>query len=489
METISTDSPSIATPVSSREIQGASEISSRQPLSEAARNAIVRAHVKPEYIDSLVGVYRQKITAKANGVEKALQVARPTTSESLPVNPAGKAPLVEKDQERPVFTDEELELKEQEQIAESAGSEQYEGVFIHAESANPSTTMKRNSEVVRAFLQSLGSTNALRTNRGFDATFELARMQHLLRTSYEAVPEQERTSDMLQAEAQVLLEQALLWRPESYDYSIGRAGNVPQEHRSLIANPEDPNVFTEEQLQQLTPRERWTLIGRKLADDAAQVFEDIVTQMENEISDGKIPATEARLAELLEAATHGADMRIRSLQIELYDETDPEKVQILLQEIATIHNKQSTQAQNLYMAIRPSSGVAWPESTSRALASIYECLVLSHKRAEAFKEGRTRQFIRLATLREDKTSHMSPTPRDPETGKILQTKIKVSMDVLVEDISGVALERIQVKHKTQEGYDEYNKVEVDGEMQKLQDYLNASMVFEDDAYKGTTATV
>ena len=300
------------------------------------------------------------------------------------------------------------------------------------------------------------------------------------------------------------------------------------ERRNLIANTEDSNVDIPKELMDnsddteevLKEKEfnRWLVIGSKLADEAADVFEAVLPEV-NIIFDkygnfigptpsqkeletlGKIFMTERELDSLdkakkarekftkggrasvtskdlgalpeaenlkfkqadyeeliMETIVRASDMRIRSLQIGLQrsDLTAGEK-QLTKQQIFQLHAKITAQSENYFNKFESDKG-DWAESKKLSAGHAFEYFGLCRERLKLLSAGNYDHFVRLATIREDKI-------HESIEGIILNgTKIKISKDVVISDIDGTPVKELQMKNKTDRNDKKSNTTSNNGNM-------------------------
>lgn len=443
-----------------REIAGGIEISSINPISHAARIALESSGLSHNYVDERIDRQRTLIDNQAGRIQNIIDSSRPVDLDTLPGFGS-----------RQMETPDDVEVDSE---GNMVGSPE-----VSADAAV--IKMHQDAEEAEKYLRLLGVTNELRSAQGYDATFELATVQRLLQRDYEAVPEELRTPEMRLAEAYIAQEIALLWRPESADIVAGRLGNVPKKNRQLIANPADANIFDESQLENLSDKDRWLIVGSKLADESATVFEQIIEGMERDLNGGEIELTAEEHELVTRLGVHATDMRIRSLQILLQVEGQTEEGrEEIKQHIYDLYNKQTSDVQEYYDEIAPPAGYDGPitQQERELMGPAFEFLVVSMERTKRVKDGNFSEFVRLATPREDMV-HQSL----PNMYKHNGTKVKMSKDIVIQDIGGKFIKNLQLKHKYKRNYDAENvTTNDDGVKVPREVYVGpaTAMAFKDD---------
>ena len=194
-------------------------------------------------------------------------------------------------------------------------------------------------------------------------------------------------------EAQVAEELALLWKPADVEFAAGTRGNDTRRLRQLVANPADANIVNNEEVESISEQNRWLLIGSKLADEAAELFE-LVTPDGSRFDErgkfigpkptadeldklGKILLTDEELSEgqkfnendyeelIMDLTVRASDMRIRSLQIQLQrtdlaiDENDKINKEIVYRQSQVL-----AQSTNYYSKFQSKRG-KWTEAETK----------------------------------------------------------------------------------------------------------------------------
>lgn len=307
---------------------------------------------------------------------------------------------------------------------------------------SPRRKLEHDSELALSFLRGLGPTNPLRQEDGYDAAFELSRVKHLLESDYNALPdgtdqatggENQRKPEYRMAEGLIAEELALLWTPQAL-----RSATKDSGMNQTIANSDDPNLFTEEQIKNLKPSERWVLVGAKLCDEATEIYDAIY---------------KSRTADKLtrvEAFTRGVDMKLRALQLRMAVAKDPTQFaeydkgyRLLTRQHAQVMSDQWAGLLTKLDAVRPT------ENQEEQLGLLFESNAVAIERLKLIEKGAHRKTsVRLAMPRED-SIEKSIMPLLTRGGK----KLNLSSDVIFESIAGKKLKTLQVKSMRGSSYE------------------------------------
>jgi hypothetical protein len=326
---------------------------------------------------------------------------------------------------------------------------------------DPEKKLKRDSDLVLSFLRGVGTTNPLRTPEGFDAVFELGRMRHLLERDYESVvqnvsgQEKAQRPELRFVEALVAEQMALLWTPTA----MGSANEAPEDVRDMIANPSDTNLFSEEQLSQLTDQQRWILVGARQCYEAADLFKAIYS---SDSVSGQVKQ---------QALDRWADMYIRGKLLDRAVATSPEeklKLQEQVRHMALVHNHKAHEFRNntlknrqvnAFNAQKLGREYIPTEEEIDLSGAAFESVVIATERAKLIQKGIYNQVVRLSMPGEDQIE---------KTIKPLivngSLKINLSSDIIIEHLNGKKLGGLQAKAMPAEVYEtlEQRKTEKTG---------------------------
>ncbi len=344
---------------------------------------------------------------------------------------------------------------------------------------NPDKKLTKDGELVLNFLRGLGPTNPLRTPEGYDAAFELASMKHLLQRDYETLAQragveeesykidprlykvmerrnkvdtQEHSAgenehyrpELRLAEALVAEQIALLWHPKA----IRDLANLPDEYRELIANPNDPNVFSGQDIDSLKVGEKWCLIGAQQCYEAAVLFKNIYHSR-----------TAPELI-TIQSLCRWIDMEIRARLIERLL-AEPERKQQLDRLINNLANTQRERAfyyqdhflrqrqQNERIFNRQNPGQRYtPTQKDKDLsAAAFESVVVAIERKRLLQKNIFDAYIRLAMPGEDQIhEHIKPLIINGNQ------KLNLSSDVILEGLDGSRIKAFQAKAMPEEAY-------------------------------------
>lgn len=278
-----------------------------------------------------------------------------------------------------------------------------------------------DSQTVGDFLTLLGPTNRLRSKEGLDAGFDLAALARLLKTDYEALSHKKQQPEKRMVEGVLSEELALLWHSDTPKRFAKRSD------QAFMFDLEDPNIFTRQQMHTLEPADRWKLIGVRLSNSVADVFDAIAASQT------------ATLSQRLEARCRATDMRIRGLQIQASMNIGDAKRQQLFDKIAG----QNTDFMGELAAI-------WEHPSNHELlrwGRFFELFVVAKERSKMLKANEYDKMIRLALPREDNI-HERAYPyinRQKE-------QINLSVDAVVEDMRGNVVRAYQVKGVSHKQY-------------------------------------
>ena len=288
---------------------------------------------------------------------------------------------------------------------------------------SPRQKMTFDNEMVEETLVKLGHTNTLRNTEGFDAGIDLAHMAHLLQGDYERIPERKRRPEMLRVKGLVLEELALLWQPRTPEKLKDKSG------QAFMFDLEDPNVFTQEEVDTLSEADRWKRIGIRLSDEAADVFKDIYESLT------------ADLKTRMEAMCRMTDMRIRSLRLQISIPGGPNK-KTLYDKIDKLNADYMSELATVW------TGEEFRKDPEFKDSDFFEFFVVGEERHKMLEAGLNNQLIRLAMPREDQAHKQVP--------RIFNNKgvnISLSTDVVVEDVKGRFIRGYQAKAMSKEKYE------------------------------------
>lgn len=286
---------------------------------------------------------------------------------------------------------------------------------------DPAQKLEYDGQLAGELLLKLGPTNQLRNREGFDGGMDLGRITHVLEGDFLALAPEQQRPERRGAEALVREELALLWRPTTPK----KFESNP--HKAFMFDLEDPNVFTDEQIQTLSESDRWKLIGARLSDEAADVFQAIAE------------SPTAELTDRLTAGCRMTDMRIRSLRIQAGMNIDRNRKQDLYDQIASLNTD--------YLG---KLAAVWSHPSSRKGVSdglLFELFVVGQERDELIQNRDVNKLIRLALPRED-TIHRKIYPYVNREG----VQVNMSVDAVVEDASGNFVQAYQVKAMSEDAY-------------------------------------
>jgi len=319
---------------------------------------------------------------------------------------------------------------------------------------DPVAKFEFDTELADELLSKLGPTNKLRSREGYDAGFEIGRIVHLLERDFAALPQAEQLSGKRITEALLREELALLWKP-----------TVPKKfednpHKAYMFDLSDPNIFTDEQLKDLSESDRWKLIGARLNDEAAELFQGIAESSNVDIN------------EQLSATCRMTDMKIRSLRIQAGMSIGKAHKQELYAQIATLNTEYLGRLAAIWR--HPST------KAGRTNSLMFELFVVGQERDNLIKSGDVNKLVRLALPRED-AAHPEIYPyinRD-------RVLVNMSLDVIVDDINGNFVQGYQVKAMPEARYEELQRIreEEKGELVYLKDRTN--MRFADSYLPGS----
>lgn len=317
---------------------------------------------------------------------------------------------------------------------------------------SPKRKLEKDSELVLSFLGGFGTSNSLRTAEGFDAIFELGKMRRLLERDYKDVVKQAGSDETFMpelrfVEALVIEQMALLWAPTA----LKSASALPEEIRDLIANPNDLNAFNENQISQLTDKQKWVLIGAMQCYEAAKLFEKIYKSN-----------TASELVEQ-QAVTRWTDMAIRGKLLERVI-ADPLKRLELQESVRNIahsqekiayefrkHDLKRRQAKKHNFEKNGKKYIP-TEEEKKISAAAFEAVVVAHERKKVLDYGLYDRLVRLAMPGEDQ---IEKTIKPLIVGGSL--KINLSSDVIIERLNGKRLVAFQVKNEPELIYYELEK--------------------------------
>lgn len=343
---------------------------------------------------------------------------------------------------------------------------------------NPEKKLVRDSELVLNFLRGLGVTNPLRTPEGFDAAFELGSIKHLLQQDYETIAQQagvevgayqidprlykimerrhktgaeknvgeveQYRPELRLVEAFVTEQIALLWNPKA----IGNIAKFPDEYRDLIANPNDPNIFPEEDIESLSVGEKWSLIGAQQCYEAAVLFKNIYH------------CQTATAPIRIQSLSRWIDMEIKGKLLERLLAGNEQK-QLLDRSIRELAAIQSREAHSYYKQIfkqrqqnaekynRQNPGKRYePTQEDKDLsAAAFESVVVAIERNRLLKQNVYNAYIRLALPGEDQI-HEDIMPLIVNGNQ----KLNLSADVLMERLDGSRIIAFQAKAMPETAY-------------------------------------
>lgn len=394
------------------------DISAQAPINNAMRHTLTEHGVGEDSLDRHVDRNSQLITGDLDRLQIAMQMSQPEAVE----------PVTGLQDERPVarkladfaisdvvdFKPPQLSRKQTYDIAT-----EYNEVR-----RDPVRKIAYDRQLATTYLRRLGPSNSLRQDDGYDAAFELAHVRHLLETDFMVLPEGEQKPEHRMTEALLAEEMALLWVPSA----PSKARQHEEDGNSdMIANPADPNLFDEQQVKELSEKERWRLVGAKLCDEAAEMFESIYLS--------KTASSDVRI----EAVGRMVDMSIRSLQLRRgsADKAGRQAIENKIDSIATQHLALITGWWNMA-----------PVRRSIRTGKLFESVCLAKERSEMIGRGDLQNTIRLAMPREDNIHE--------EVGPIISrsnTKLNMSADIIVEDINGNKIISYQSKAMSQAEYE------------------------------------
>lgn len=314
---------------------------------------------------------------------------------------------------------------------------------------NPLVKMTHDSDLVLDFLRKLGPTNKLRNCQGVDAGYELAHMRQLLVEDFAALPPALQRPERKVAIALLNEELALLWNP-------GLPALLPPDSPShdMMYDLADPNVFSDAEVASLSPSDRWKIIGARLADEAANGFEEIVL------------SNSAPRAMKLDAMARMVDMRFRSHNIQLMTTDGKNNKAHHAQTLFTLAADHLKYVENLWENPKKSKGI--PRGV------LFEHIVLATKRLELLCNDKSKS-VRLALPREDSPHpHIKPWVRPGPAAE----RVRFHSDVIIEDVNGNTAGCIQVKAMTHKEYKEGTYAHAQG-VRAIYPKVTTTMVFQD----------
>jgi hypothetical protein len=424
----------------------AENVSAMTPLDEATHVALSNYGVDAQSRQEYANKFSVFTTEQLDKIELAIALSRPQSLE--PVVGLHDAISVPRSQRR--FDLHELGVNDVSVDQETYHKEARDYELVKH---NPARKLEKDSELVLNFLCGIGTTNPLRTEEGFDAIFELGKMRHLLENDYSAVAglegsdsEKPYRPELRLTEALVAEQMALIWTPSA----VKSANAVSANYRELIANPNDVNVFSEEQADQLTDQQKWILIGAKQCYEAASLFEDIYK------SD-----TASELVQQ-QALNRWIDMSIRGKLLEraiaepqakLKLQESVRKMTLAQERVAQqfiIHVANRRQAKIVNAQKAGNDHIPSDEEMELSGAA-FEAVVIANERKKLIQQGIYDRIVRLSMPGEDQIER-SIKPLVVH-GSI---KINLSSDVIIERLNGTRLEAFQAKAMPE---DIYNRLE------------------------------
>ena len=397
------------------------DIEAQQPISADYEDRMIDHGLTPSYLDGVNSHQSSHIRSQLSTVELALALTRDSReSESM----IDETPVDQHAQKRYEMT----------RLIPGGGLE--EKVFTPEEfvamyknaSKNGVRKLDTDAEIVLGLLCSLGPTNALETEAGHDAGIDLGIMIHLLETDYYSIPESRRRPAMREVEAQLRQELALLWSAPA----MSRARSAGADSAGHMFHLEDPNIFTPEQIESLPESERWKMIGVRLAEESASLYEAIYSDES---------ATEDQRAEAICRMT---DMRTRALLIRR-SMKGPDRISrdVCDAQIVDLNEAFGDYLLQIESRRYHNGGVRGiPNGKFFELLSVYE-----ERKKSMLKDG---ELVRLSTVREDMVHPSSP---HYVTRGDAPKELKLSHDIVVENVSGRVMRRLQVKAMTEEDYE------------------------------------
>jgi hypothetical protein len=283
---------------------------------------------------------------------------------------------------------------------------------------SPLQKLEYDVEQIVELLRKLGPTNPRRDDKGYDAGFEFAHMLLLLEEDYAALPESEQRPELRMLEGILREELALLWRPAT---PLEFADHPDS---GFLFDLEDPNVFTAEEIRGLSEPDRWKLIGARLSDEAAEVFQEIY---ESDSAPRDVQ---------LEARCRMIDMQIRSLRIQVG--------------VAGANREELyRQMDGLNTAYMAEIEAVWNEPEPRGIRNglLFELTVVARERNKLIEAGENNRWVRLAMPREDRL-HQDVRPLKNIDGMV----VNLSSDVIKEDMNGYFVHGYQVKSESEAAY-------------------------------------
>lgn len=427
----------------------AEDVSAQNPISQTTYDVLSTFNVYPGQVEEYAQRFKDAATGSLDELDMALALSRRESS----IEPIDGKPVVEGWQEDDMFELDEarkqtavriggmavLEASNDDPALENVDSKAI-SAYIHVRN-QPARKFARDTEIVMQYLRSTGPDNTFRQSDGFDAMFEMASVKKLLQDDFEALSRENLNSseaprpELRMTEALVAEEMALSWR-----FAALHKAKQGDSFDARIANVDDPNLFSEQELESLSPEQRWVLIGAKLADEAAALYEPILA------------SKTATIDQRLEAATRLVDMRVRGHQLRIQEAKlakDSERVRQYAQKIIDVSRthlllieKEWTKLHD--KAARLDRDLSPDEQELRG--SLFEYIVVATERQKLMSAGKGfTESVRLAMPREDGIDR-SIVPLVDRS----KMRVNHSSDVIIENLAGVKVKTIQVKSMRQE---------------------------------------
>ncbi len=397
----------------------AEDISAQEPIDSGMRYTLSEHGVSEGYLDSHIARNRGLITGDLDELQIAIAMSRREDISPV-VGLQDRQPIAQRLSDfavSQVISSPPVELSRK-QVYDIVG--QYDTIRRY-----PVEKMGHDIGLATTYLRRLGPRNPLRQDDGYDAAFEISGVKRLLEADFLALPETEQKPELRMTEALLAEELALLWTPGA----LSKARLASKKGSGdMIANPADANLFDEQQLQEVSEKERWRDVGAKLCNEAAELFESIYL------------SKTAPAAVRIEAVGRMADMSIRSLQLQRSSATtkaDKQAIEAIIDRIATQHMTLVTTWWNTQ-----------PVRRAIQTGKIFESVCLAKERSEMIAKGNYSDTIRLAMPREDDIHE--------KIGPVFNrndTKLNMSVDIVVEDTNGNKVVCYQSKAMSEAEYE------------------------------------